>query len=87
MMWSLKFPLVTQCVQVLLDIQQLQYSLKIKPTFDFEEEQTPKDENKFHMFWYICIMHLSFVNSKYHVHDMTLQTQNLGNQVKVRLTS
>jgi hypothetical protein len=36
---------------------------------------------------YICIMHLSFTTSKYHVHDMTLQTQNLGNQVKVRLTS
>ncbi len=32
-------------------------------------------------------MHLSFTDSKYHVHDMTLQTQNLGNQVKVRLTS
>lgn len=31
-------------------------------------------------------MHLSFTNSKCHVHDMMLQTQNLGNQVKVRLT-
>jgi hypothetical protein len=31
-------------------------------------------------------MHLSFTNSKCHVHGMTLQTQNLGNQVKVRLT-
>ncbi len=50
MMRTLKSPLVTQFVQVLLDIQQLQYYLKIKPRFDFEEEQTPNNEKKFHMF-------------------------------------